>query len=146
LTHVGAWAPMAEQKAVANYLLQTDHIKTYLRHFKNELEFRLKNIFYGIQALKDKGYNVDAVTPQAAIYLTIKFDLTGKKQPDGTVIESQTDVTTYLLNEAKLAVVPFYAFGASKSSPWYRLSVGTCKKEEINLMLQGLESALAKLV
>jgi aspartate aminotransferase len=47
-----------------------------------------------------------------------------------------------LLNQAKLAVVPFYAFGAHKSSPWYRLSIGTCRKEEIPQMLDGLEQAL----
>ena len=43
------------------------------------------------------------------------------------------------LNEAKLAVVPFYAFGAAKNSPWYRLSVGTCKKEEIPEMFSQLK-------
>jgi len=50
-----------------------------------------------------------------------------------------------MLNEAKLAVVPFYAFGASENSDWYRLSVGTCKKEEIHEMLEILERALSKL-
>ena len=37
------------------------------------------------------------------------------------------------------------AFGASRNSPWYRLSVGTCKKEEINEMISKLEEALRKL-
>ena len=58
----------------------------------------------------------------------------------------QTDVTDYLLNEAKLAVVPFYAFGASADSSWYRLSVGTCKKEEIETVIYQLREALNKLV
>jgi aspartate aminotransferase len=49
------------------------------------------------------------------------------------------------LNEAKLAVVPFYAFGADKSSCWYRLSVGTCKKEEIPEMIEQLRNALKQL-
>jgi aspartate aminotransferase len=42
-------------------------------------------------------------------------------------------------------VVPFYAFGAPVESPWYRLSVGTCKVEEIGEMLAGLRAALEKL-
>jgi aspartate aminotransferase len=42
-------------------------------------------------------------------------------------------------------VVPFYAFGAPKNSSWYRLSVGTCRKEEIPEMLEKLKSALKKL-
>ncbi|MBL0883428.1 MAG: aminotransferase class I/II-fold pyridoxal phosphate-dependent enzyme, partial [Chitinophagaceae bacterium] len=146
LSHVGAWAPMAEQKAVAQYLLQKENIQRYLQHFKSEVELRLRNIHDGFIALKQKGYPVDAVAPQAAIYLTIKIDLVGKTTADGKKLETQSDVTSYILAEAKLAVVPFSAFGAGANSPWYRLSVGTCKKEEIGEMLEKLESALSKLL
>jgi aspartate aminotransferase len=142
LSHVGAWAPMAEQKAVAKYLLQTDNIKTYLAHFKKEVEERLRRIYTGFMELKQQGLPVDAVAPEAAIYLTIKIDLAGKKLKDGTLLSTQADVTSYVLQAAGLAVVPFYAFGASNNSPWYRLSVGTCKKEEIDLMLNKLGTAL----
>jgi aspartate aminotransferase len=142
LSHVGAWAPMAEQKAVARYLLQTDAIHQYLAHYKKEIEERLNLIYEGLINLKKEGLAIDAVAPEAAIYLTIKIDLTGKKLIDGTGFENQADVTSFLLKEAKLAIVPFYAFGASKNSPWYRLSVGTCKKEEIKEMLSKLRKAL----
>ncbi len=145
LTHVGAWAPMAEQKACAQYLVQTDAIKAYLTNIKSEVAYRLQHIYDGLIAIKNKGFGVDAIAPQAAIYLTIKFDLVGKKTTDGLALGNQTDVTAYLLNEAKLAVVPFYAFGAPNDSPWYRLSVGTCKKEGIPQMLIELEAALDKL-
>ena len=64
---------------------------------------------------------------------------------NGTVLATQADVTSYILDEAKLAVVPFSAFGAGNKSPWYRLSVGTSKKEEIPEMLGKLEAALKKL-
>ena len=57
-------------------------------------------------------------------------------------MEKQEQVTEYILNEAGLAVVPFYAFGASRDSSWYRLSVGTCKKEEIDEMFSKLKEAL----
>jgi len=144
LSHVGAWAPMAEQVATAAYLQDGAAIAEHFAHFKAELEERLQRIYNGIVALRQMGYAVDAIAPQAAIYLTIKFDLVGTS--DGTnLLTKQADVTTYLLNEAKLAVVPFYAFGASHQSPWYRLSVGTCVKEEIDEMLAKLEAALAKL-
>jgi Aspartate/tyrosine/aromatic aminotransferase len=102
----------------------------------------LKRIYEGFIYLKEKGYNVDAVAPEAAIYLTIKIDLTGKRTPEGELLATQADVTSFLLQYASLAVVPFYAFGAPKNSPWYRLSVGTCKKEEISEMIEKLESAL----
>jgi aspartate aminotransferase len=145
LTHLGAWAPMAEQKAVAYYLGNRNGIKRFLSHFKKEIEERLRRIYNGFMQLKSEGLAVDAIAPQAAIYLTIQIDLAGKKTAEGKVLENQSEVTAYVLNEANLAVVPFYAFGADRSSAWYRLSVGTCKKEEINEMIGKLREALKKL-
>ncbi len=145
LSHLGAWAPMAEQKAVAKYLPMKAAISKYLDHFKAEIEFRLQTIYKGFIALKARGYSVDAVSPQAAIYLTIKINLVGKKTADGKLLQSQSDVTSYILGEAKIAVVPFSAFGSGADSTWYRLSVGTSIKEEIPIMLGNLETALKKL-
>jgi len=145
LSHLGAWAPMAEQKATANFLQQKENIQKYLTHFKAEVEERLRKIYEGFIDLKNKGFNADAIFPQAAIYLTVKFDLAGKTTKEGKVLEKQSDVTDYLLSEGKLAVVPFYAFGTDKESPWYRLSVGTCVKEEINEMFEKLGESLKKL-
>jgi aspartate aminotransferase len=145
LSHLGAWSPMAEQKATAKYLLQKENVQKYLIHFKAEVEERLRRIYEAFIQLKNEGFAVDAVSPQAAIYITIKFELLGKNIAGGKTLENQSDVTDYLLSEAKLAVVPFYAFGAGRQSPWYRLSVGTCKKEEIDEMLAKLKEALSKL-
>ncbi len=144
-SHVGAWSPMAEQNATAKFLVQSDAIDKYLVHFKKELEERLRLIHQGFQQLKEEGFTVDSIEPQAAIYLTIQIDLIGKETAEEKILERQKDVTEYILNEAKLAVVPFYAFGASKNSNWYRLSVGTCKKDEISEMLAKLKQSLEKL-
>ncbi len=145
LSHIGAWAPMAEQKAVASFLQNKEAINRYLVHFKCEVEERLRKIYHGIRQLKKEGFDVDAVEPEAAIYLTIKISLIGKKLVDGTILKNQADVTSYILQHAGLAVVPFYAFGADDNSPWYRLSVGTCKKEEIEEMIEKLRKALQQL-
>ena len=142
LSHIGAWAPMPEQKGLTKFLSQKEAINNYLAHFKKELEERLYRIYKGFTRLKEQGHPVEAVAPEAAIYLTIKVDLVGKRSPDGTILKTQADVTSYLLQYASLAIVPFYAFGASKNSSWYRLSVGTCKKEEIDEMLERLSAAL----
>lgn len=144
-SHVGAWSPMAEQHATAKYLLQSEAIDSYFANYKKELEDRLRMIHQGFQELKKEGFSVDSIAPQAAIYLTIQIDLVNRKTSDEKILEKQKDVTEYILNEAKIAVVPFYAFGASKNSNWYRLSVGTCKKEEISEMLSNLKKALQKL-
>jgi aspartate aminotransferase len=145
LGHIGAWGPMAEQKATAKFLLMKKEIDGFLLQFKKNVEDRLHKIYDGFIQLKKEGFNVDAIYPQAAIYLTIKIDLAGKKTADGKTLSHQTDVTSYILNEAKLAVVPFSAFGAAKNSSWYRLSVGTCHLEHINPMIDQLREAMKKL-
>lgn len=144
-SHVGAWAPMAEQNATAKYLLQKENLNNWFIQFKAAVAERLERIYTGFQQLKNEGFNVDAVAPQAAIYLTIQINLIGKKTAAGKILHTQAAVTEYILNEAKIAVVPFYAFGADKNSNWYRLSVGTCKTEEIDEMLSSLKQALTKL-
>lgn len=141
-SHIGSWAPMAEQKAVAKFLNQDEAVQNYLRFIKGELSVRLTRIFEGFQQLKKDGFSVDAIAPQAAIYLTVQVNLVGKTTQDGKVLDTQAAVTEHLLNEAHLALVPFNAFGAGKESNWYRLSVGCCKKEEINTMLEKLREGL----
>ncbi len=145
LTHVGAWAPMAEQKAVAKFLGCREDIDSFLEHFKKELEERLSRIYNGFIRLKKDGFPVDAIAPEAAIFLTIKVDAVNKTTPEGNLLQTQSEVTEYLLNKAGIAIIPFYAFGSSRDNPWYRLSVGTCKKEEIDEMLDKLRSALSDL-
>lgn len=144
-SHVGSWAPMAEQKAVAKFLLNKNAVAGYFKNFKEEISLRLSRLAEGFHLLKSEGFSVDAIAPQAAIYLTVQIDLTGKKRPDGTVIENQEAVTAYVLNEAKLALVPFGYFGAGKDSSWYRLSVGCCKKEDIETVIAKLRNALQQL-
>ncbi|MEN9640064.1 MAG: hypothetical protein RLZZ262_1933, partial [Bacteroidota bacterium] len=102
--------------------------------------------FYnGIQALKRDGFAVDAIAPMAAIYLTVKFDIKGKTMPNGSRIETTEQITAYLLDEAKLAVVPFSAFGAAKTSVWYRLSIGTATMQDVNDSIESLRKALVAL-
>ena len=44
-----------------------------------------------------------------------------------------------------MGVVPFYAFGSPESSQWFRVSVGTIKRDEIDECVTNLENALKKL-
>jgi len=144
-SHIGSWAPMAEQVAVSKFLKNENEVDSYLTHFRNEIEYRLKAIHSGIQMLRSEGFLIDSIAPQAAIYLTVQFSLAGKTKSTGEVLQTQSDVTAYLLDEAKLAIVPFYAFGADRQSDWYRLSVGCCIKDDIETVIENLRRALAKL-
>jgi len=146
LGHMGAWAPRPEQMATSRYLMNDKAIDTYLAEFRNKINDRLTAFYKGFQSLKSEGFKVDAIAPQAAIYLTVQFALHGKKTADGKILSTTKDVTKYILDEAKVALVPFYAFGDSDESSWYRLSVGTCKLEDAEGITANLRNALKKLV
>ena len=146
LGHVGAWAPRPEQMASGKYLDNIAQVDAYLSWIKEELQTRLNGFYQGITRLKDAGYPVQAIPPAAAIYLTVQFNLIGKRMTNGDVLQTTGDVTAYLLNEAKVALVPFRAFGASDDSTWYRLSVGTASTSDVEASILAIESAMAKLV
>jgi aspartate aminotransferase len=145
LTHIGAWAPKAEQVATAKYLSDLTNYTKFLDEQKNKISARLDGFYKGFTQLKNEGHAVNAITPQAAIYLTVQFALHGKKTADGKTLATTKDITKYILDEAKMAIVPFYAFGTSDNSSWYRLSVGTCKLEDVNEAIDKLRAALSKL-
>jgi aspartate aminotransferase len=145
LSHIGAWAPKAEQVASAAFLKNKPAMQEYMVRFKSEIEYRLHAFYEGFTALKNDGIAIDCIEPMAAIYLTVQFDLKGKITKEGRKLERTEDVTAFILNEAKFAIVPFSAFGASADSSWYRLSVGTCAREKIPAMLETLGNALRSL-
>lgn len=145
LAHIGAWCPKPEQVALGKYLQKKDEVNKYLDDFKNGIETRLKIFYEEFEFLKKEGFNVGAISPQGAIYLTIKIDLKGMKTADGKVMETVDDTLQYILDDAKMALVPFYAFGASKDSPWFRLSVGTCSIQDAKDAAMALRSSLRKL-
>jgi aspartate aminotransferase len=145
LGHMGAWSPKAEQVATANYLNNTAAYDNFLTDIKDKVSKRLDALHSGIEELKAEGHHVNSIAPQAAIYLTVQFALHGKKTKDGKVLASTKDITKYLLDEAKIAIVPFYAFGSADESNWYRVSVGTCKLEDVTAIISGLRAALKNL-
>ena len=145
LGHIGAWAPKAEQVAVSKYFADDAQVDTFLGNFKEQIQLSLNAIYDGFQSLKAEGFNVDAVVPMGAIYLTIKIDYIGKTTPAGDVLKDSADVNFYLIKEAQCALVPFSAFGNEPSMPWFRASVGGCSLEDIQAMMPRIKAALSKL-
>lgn len=145
LGHIGAWAPKAEQVATAHYLPQTEAVDGFVAGFRDKVQGSLQALYEGFQQLKQQGYPVDAVAPMGAIYLTIKLDVLGKTTPAGQVIRTTQELTSYLIGEARLALVPFSAFGTAPTEPWFRASVGGASLESIQAALPRLKDALDKL-
>ncbi|MFN3939682.1 MAG: aminotransferase class I/II-fold pyridoxal phosphate-dependent enzyme, partial [Chitinophagales bacterium] len=145
ISHVGAWSPKPEQVATAKFLQMESEVETYIENFRNAISDRLNGFYSGFTQLQKKGYPVECIPPQAAIYLTVRIDLRGAITADGKRIETMADVTKYILDEAHIGLVPFYAFGSSKESPWFRLSIGTCTMEHVYGSIAHLDAALSKL-
>ncbi|MHC2992840.1 aminotransferase, partial [Pontibacter sp. HJ8] len=145
LGHVGAWAPKAEQVATARFLHQAEAVDVFLDEFKQRVRQSLDVLYNGFKELKSEGYNVDAIAPMGAIYLSARLDLAGKTTPAGHTLQTSKDISFYILEEAKLAVVPFSAFGSDAGLGWFRLSVGGASLDTIQASLGRLRAALQKL-
>lgn len=143
--HMGAWSPKAEQVAMADYLKNETFVDTYLDKLKGDIRASLTTLHEGFQALKAVGFSVDSIEPMGAIYLTIKIDYTGKTTPEGQLLKNSADVNFYLIKEAKVAFVPFSAFGTGDDVNWFRASVGASTHDEIRQMIPRIREALAKL-
>lgn len=143
--HVGAWAPKAEQVALAKYLDDIPAVNKFLDGFKNSIHQRLEGFYAGFLKLKQEGFKVNAINPQGAIYLTVNLDLSGMKTAGGSILSDSESIMRYVLEEAHVALVPFYAFGTSGKSPWFRLSVGTSQVNEIPDVINRLRNALQQL-
>lgn len=145
LSHVGAWSPKAEQVAAASYLSDFNDVQNFLDSFLKAINERLEAFYQGFMQLKKDGFKVDAIVPQAAIYLTVQFDLKGLRTSSGKLLSTNDDVTNFLCDEAGVAIVPFSSFGSSVNDSWYRVSVGVAKSNDIPVILDQIRKALGTL-
>lgn len=143
LGHVGAWAPKAEQSAVASLLADDAAMRSHRESMVAGVRTRLDLLFQGMESMRGAGLPVSAIAPEGAIYLSVKFALQGRVAPDGTRLDSDEAVRRYLLHAAGVAIVPFQAFGVAHDTGWFRLSVGAVSPEQIARMLPRLRDALS---
>jgi aspartate aminotransferase len=139
LGHIGAWAPRAEQVATAEMLRDEQALRTYGATHRANLQARLDRLHEGLSAMAASGLPVRDIPPQGAIYLSIQFDLIGRRN-----LRTNDDVRRFLLREAGFAVVPFQAFGLSGENGWFRSSVGAVSVRDIDDALPRVEAALRK--
>ena len=141
LGHVGAWAPRAEQVATAEMLRDGAEVQRYSAWLHDGLQARLDKLHKGFVAMAESGLPVQSIAPQGAIYLSVRFDLIGKRG-----IATNEQIRKLLLDEAGFAVVPFQAFGLAEENGWFRLSVGAVSEREIEAALPRVEGALRRLL
>jgi aspartate aminotransferase len=141
LGHVGAWAPRAEQVAVAEFLESEEALTTFQEAMNERLRQRLDALFRGLTRLKEQGYPVDCIAPQGAIYLSLHLDLIGRRI-GGKKLETNEAIREVVLERAGVAVIPFQAFGLEENTGWFRLSVGAVSLEQIDEALTRLRAML----
>lgn len=144
--HVGAWAPRAEQVATAKLLDDPGAIEAYLTTMREGISARLDALHEGFQAMKASGLAVESLSPEGAIYLTVRIAPFGKKTPQGKELRTNEDVRRYVLEAAGVGIVPFQAFGVEGESGWFRLSVGAVSEREARDAMPRLAEALRALV
>ncbi len=141
LGHVGAWAPKPEQVATAMLLDAPETMHAFLSASKAKVKERLDGLYAGFSAMKRDGLAVDAIAPQGAIYLSVKFDWIGKTIR-GRTIRTNEEIRKLLLEEAGLAVVPFQAFGLREDTGWFRLSIGAVSMDDIHAAFPRLRALM----
>ena len=124
---VSQWAGLAGLKGDMGFIGQ----RRAIFQERRDLVVRLINAVPGLAA----------AVPGGAFYVYVSCaDLIGKKAPDGTVLNSDPEVATYLLNEG-VAMVPGAAFGLS---PFFRVSFATDTKT-LEEACRRIAQAVAKL-
>jgi aspartate aminotransferase len=145
VTHMGAWAPRAEQVATAKLLTNAPAVDRFIDHMRTEAAARLEALYEGLRAMRDAGLPVECVRPQGAIYVSAQFVLHGRRTADGSVLTTDDDVRRYLLTQAGVAAVPFGAFGARGGDGWFRLSIGAVSVAQISESLERIRRAISSL-
>lgn len=113
---------ISQEAAVAALTGPQDFIEEWINIYKERQDKSLDilNQVSGLSCLK----------PQGGFYLYFSCaPLMGKETPLSTILTSDTDLATYLLESAGVAIVPGVAFGLS---PYFRISYAT----ETNRLLE----------
>jgi aspartate aminotransferase len=133
--HMGAWAPHAEQSALAEFLDDEAATARYRDGMVANVRRRLDRLADGFRAMQADGYPVEVIEPQGAIYLSVRIAQAGT---------SNESIRKRLLDDAGFAVVPFQAFGQRGETGWFRLSVGAVSLDDIEAALPRVRRALAR--
>jgi len=125
---------IAQAAAVAALNGPQDEVRRFCKAF----EARRDLVFSRISKIE----RLTLDPPAGAFYAYIGCEqLIGSKTPDGTVIEDDTALTNYLLQDAKIACVPGSAY---ELSPFFRISTAA-SEEVLSEALDRIEASVAKL-
>ena len=123
-SHIGAWAPKAEQTAVASLLENDEYYDMFIAAKTEDYKEITGSIYNVFKFLEKDGYDVDCIKPQGGIYLSIRIGYSSKF---GTMEE----FLDFIIDKCGLAIVPFNFFGSKENTDWFRLSIGYVNIKEL---------------
>jgi aspartate aminotransferase len=138
LSHIGAWAPKPEQRALDTYI-RVDY-EDYISHIKyvtNEYEIISDKICGKLEELKNKGFNVDYQKPDGGIYISVYLGYVHS-------FSSTEDYISFLINTCGLGIVPFEYFGSKSNKGWFRISIGNVADLNLDSILKTIEKSIIK--
>lgn len=113
--------------------------KTFLESWKKSFVERRDFCLEAINNIK----GLSCVKVSGAFYLYVNCEkIVGAKTPSGHILNNDTDVATYFLDQCGVAVVPGSAFGLS---PFFRISYAT-SMEDLKKAMARLQEAIEALV
>ena len=123
-SHIGAWAPKAEQTAVASLLENDEYYDFFIGAKTEDYKEITGSIYNTFQFLKNDGYDVDCIKPQGGIYLSIRIGYSSK-------FNTMEEFLDFIIDKCGLAIVPFKFFGSKENTDWFRLSIGYVNIKEL---------------
>lgn len=137
-SHIGAWAPKAEQTAVASLLNNVDSYDKFINEKTIQYKKITGAIYNTFQKLKTDGYDVDCIKPQGGIYLSIRIGYSSK-------FSTMEEFLDFIIDKCGLAIVPFKFFGSKENGDWFRLSIGYVDINDLSKVMSIIENTITTL-
>ena len=140
LSHIGAWAPKPEQRALDVYIREDyeDYI-SHINYVTKEYEYISDKICGKLEELKTKGFNVDCQKPDGGIYVSVYLDYVHS-------FSSTEEYISFLINTCGLGIVPFEYFGSKNNKGWFRISIGNVAELNLDSIIKTIENSVEKSV
>jgi len=138
LSHIGAWAPKPEQRALDTYIREDyeDYI-SHINYVTKEYEHISDKICGKLEELKNKGLRVDYQKPDGGIYISVYLGYVHS-------FTSTEDYISFLINTCGLGIVPFEYFGSKNNKGWFRISIGNVADTNLDFILETIEKSVQK--
>ena len=140
LSHIGAWAPKPEQRALDVYIREDyeDYI-SHINYVTKEYEYISNKICGKLEELKTKGFNVDCQKPDGGIYVSVYLGYVHS-------FSTTEEYISFLINTCGLGIVPFEYFGSKSNKGWFRISIGNVAELNLDSIIKTIENSVQKSV